>query len=39
VRIFIELVSRIAEIMSLSPDYTIGHTFDFELTKKGWYSR
>ena len=30
-----ELVSRAAESMSLSPDYSIGRAFDFELTKKG----
>ena len=36
-----ELVSRAAENMSLSPDYSIGRAFDFDfdLTKKGWYSR
>jgi hypothetical protein len=34
-----DLVSRAAESMSLSPDYSIGCAFDFDLTKKGWYSR
>ena len=34
-----ELVSRAAENISLSPDYSIGHAFDFNLTKKGWYLR
>jgi hypothetical protein len=34
-----ELVSGAVEIMSLSPDYSIGRAFDFDLTKKGWYSR
>jgi hypothetical protein len=34
-----ELVSRAAESMSLSPDYSIGYAFDFDLTKKSWYSR
>jgi hypothetical protein len=34
-----ELVSRAAESMSLSPHYSIGRAFDFDLTKKGWYSR
>jgi hypothetical protein len=30
-----ELFSRAVESMSLSPDYLIGHAFDFDLTKKG----
>ena len=34
-----ELVSRAARLMALSPDYSIRHAFDFERTKKGWYSR
>ena len=34
-----ELVSRATESMSLSPDYSIGRAFDFDITKKGWYSR
>ena len=34
-----EHVSRAAEIMSLGPDYSIRRAFDFELIKKGWYSR
>ena len=33
-----ELVSRVARHMSLSPSYPIRRAFDFELTKKGWYS-
>ena len=33
-----KLVSRAARLMALSPDYSIRRTFDFELTKKGWYS-
>ena len=33
-----ELVSRAAESMSLSPNYSIGRAFDFDLTKKDWYS-
>ena len=35
---FRELVSRAAESMSLSPNYSIGRAFDFDLTKKDWYS-
>ena len=34
-----ELVSRATESMSLSPDYSIGRAFDFDLIKKGWYLR
>ena len=34
-----ELVSRATKNMSLSPDYSISRAFDFDLTKKGWYSR
>jgi hypothetical protein len=34
-----ELVSRTAESMSLIPNYSIGCAFDFDLTKKAWYSR
>ena len=34
-----ELISRAAESMSLSLDYSMGRAFDFDLTKKGWYSR
>ena len=34
-----KLVSRAARLMALSPDYSIGRAFDFDLTKKGWYSR
>jgi len=34
-----ELVSRAAESMYLSPDYSIGRAFDFDLTKNGLYSR
>ena len=33
-----DLVSRAAR-HALSPDYSIRRAFDFELTKKGWYSR
>ena len=36
VKIFRELVSRIAEVMSLGPDYSIGRAFDFAETKKVW---
>jgi hypothetical protein len=36
---FRELVSRAARLMALSPDYSIRRAFDFERTKKGWYSR
>ena len=31
-----ELVSRAAEIVSLSPNYSIRRAFYFNLTKKGW---
>ena len=31
-----ELVSRAAESLSLSPDYSIRRAFDFAGTKKGW---
>ena len=31
-----ELVSRAAEIMSLSPNYSMRRAFYFNLIKKGW---
>jgi len=34
-----ELVSRAARHMALSPEYSVRRAFDFERTKKGWYSR
>ena len=34
-----DIVSRAARLMALSPDYSIRRAFDFERTKKGWYSR
>ena len=30
---------RAAELMSLSPSYSIRRAFYFNLTKKGWYSK